>query len=293
MKRVFQVAKELNIHHDDIIMVLKDEGITVTSHMSTIDEKAYNFILKKFLKETKSKQKQETHKKQQIANKTYKPHDSEASNQYLISKENLKTIQESVNNLTPELKLNTGGDLITIYKLLYIRWLNQNYQYASMTGYLPSITELIQGCTQIGFNSVRPLIFVRDFCTCMICGKTIVDRKALNIDHIIPKSKFPSSHPWNLQTLCISCNIDKGNILLDMIPVFLKGAKYRTGKFFSEDLSGIKKILDKLYGTISFNEEKIFNEIIRTYDNWNDILKYLVDCHTTPNPPDSNPHPKG
>ena len=51
MKRVFQVAKELNIHHDDIIMVLKDEGITVTSHMSTIDEKAYNFILKKFLKQ--------------------------------------------------------------------------------------------------------------------------------------------------------------------------------------------------------------------------------------------------
>ena len=48
-----------------------------------------------------------------------------------------------------------------------------------------------------------------------------------------------------------------------------------------------------MYGTISFNEEKIFNEIIRTYDNWNDILKYLVDCHTTPNPPDSNPHPKG
>ena len=266
MKRVFQVAKELNIHHDDIIMVLKDEGITVTSHMSTIDEKAYNFILKKFLKQTKSKQKQETHKKRQIANKTYKPHDSEAyseaSIQYLISKENLKTIQKSVNNLTPELKLNTGGDLITIYKLLYIRWLNQNYQYASMTGYLPSVTELIQGCTQIGFNSVRPLIFVRDFCTCMICGKTIVDRKALHIDHIIPKSKFPSSHPWNLQTLCISCNINKSDRILDMTPLFLKGSKYRTGKFFRDDVSDVQRLLNEVYSTVSFNEEYIINRII-------------------------------
>ena len=38
MIRVFQVAKELNIDHTDIMRVLKDEGITVTSHMSTIDE---------------------------------------------------------------------------------------------------------------------------------------------------------------------------------------------------------------------------------------------------------------
>ena len=290
MKRVFQVAKELNIHHDDIIMVLKDEGITVTSQLSTIDEKAYNFILKKFLKETKSKQKQETHKKEQIANKTYKPHDSEAysetSNQYFTSKEKLKNIQEFVNGFIPALKLNAGDDLIKIYKLLYFRWASQKYQNSQMTGFLPNFIEVVRGFTQIGFNSVRPLIFSRDFFTCMICGKIILDRNFLHIDHIIPKSKFPSSHPWNLQTLCIPCNKNKGTKILDMIPLFLKGAKYRTGQLFSKDLSGIKKILNNMYGTISFNEEKIFNEIIRTYDNWDDILKYLVDCHTTPTPPD-------
>ena len=210
----------------------------------------------------------------------------------ILFNQKLKVIQELVNDLTPKLKINAGDELLATFKTNYFRWVDNLYLISSRKGFCPDPSEVVGGVRQVGFNTVRPLIFQRDYFTCMICGKSFI-RNELNIDHIIPKSKFPSSHPWNLQTLCISCNIDKGTILLDMIPVFLKGAKYRTGKFFSEDLSGINKILDNMYGTISFNEEKIFNKIIRTYDNWDDILKYLVDCHTSPTSPDGNPHPKG
>ena len=40
-KRIFQVAKELNISHKDILNFLKEKYIKVTSHMATIDDETY------------------------------------------------------------------------------------------------------------------------------------------------------------------------------------------------------------------------------------------------------------
>ena len=57
---------------------------------------------------------------------------------------------------------------------------------------------------------------------------------------------------------------------------FLKGAKIRTTKFFSDNyLVDIKVLLNFVYETNSFGEEKIIDEIINNYNNWENIKLYL------------------
>ena len=43
-KRIFQIAKELNISHLEIISFLKDNGISVTSHMAPIEDDIYESL---------------------------------------------------------------------------------------------------------------------------------------------------------------------------------------------------------------------------------------------------------
>ena len=50
-KRIFQIAKELNISHNEIINFLKNNGIEVASLMSEVDEESYKKILSEFSKE--------------------------------------------------------------------------------------------------------------------------------------------------------------------------------------------------------------------------------------------------
>ena len=50
-KRIFHIAKELNISHNDIIDFLKNNGIKVASLMSEVDEESYKKILSEFSKE--------------------------------------------------------------------------------------------------------------------------------------------------------------------------------------------------------------------------------------------------
>jgi len=50
-RRIFHIAKELNISHLEIISFLKDEGIAVSSHMAPIDAEIYDKILGEFAKE--------------------------------------------------------------------------------------------------------------------------------------------------------------------------------------------------------------------------------------------------
>ena len=49
--RIFQIAKELNISHTEIMNFLERGGITVTSHMSPIEPDVYERILGEFAKE--------------------------------------------------------------------------------------------------------------------------------------------------------------------------------------------------------------------------------------------------
>jgi len=52
-KRIYQIAKELNISHLEILKFLTAEGISVEGHMALVDEDIYNSILLEFSKEKK------------------------------------------------------------------------------------------------------------------------------------------------------------------------------------------------------------------------------------------------
>ena len=50
-KRIFQIAKELNISHLEIIQFLKIHGTEVDSHMAPVTPEAYDEILLEFSKD--------------------------------------------------------------------------------------------------------------------------------------------------------------------------------------------------------------------------------------------------
>ena len=49
--RIFQIAKELNISHTDIVSFLKSQNVEVSSHMSPIDDAVHKLILDEFSKD--------------------------------------------------------------------------------------------------------------------------------------------------------------------------------------------------------------------------------------------------
>ena len=49
--RIFQIAKELNLSHTDILNFLKARNIKVSSHMSPVDEPTHKVIMNEFAKD--------------------------------------------------------------------------------------------------------------------------------------------------------------------------------------------------------------------------------------------------
>ena len=49
--RIFQIAKELNLSHTDILNFLKARNIKVSSHMSPVDEATHKEIMNEFEKD--------------------------------------------------------------------------------------------------------------------------------------------------------------------------------------------------------------------------------------------------
>jgi len=50
--RIFQIAKELNISHTDIVSFLTSKKIEVSSHMSPVDESVHQMIMAEFASTT-------------------------------------------------------------------------------------------------------------------------------------------------------------------------------------------------------------------------------------------------
>ena len=53
-RRIFQIAKELNISHMDILSFLKAKDINVTNHMAPVDDETYSVIISEFHKDKES-----------------------------------------------------------------------------------------------------------------------------------------------------------------------------------------------------------------------------------------------
>ena len=70
-KRIYQIAKELNISHIEIIKFLKSKDISVANHMAPVDNNIYDSILMEFSKEKASieRQRKEIARKEIISNK--------------------------------------------------------------------------------------------------------------------------------------------------------------------------------------------------------------------------------
>ena len=49
--RIFQIAKDLNISHTEILTFLKSKGVEVASHMSPVDKETQDMIQVEFHKE--------------------------------------------------------------------------------------------------------------------------------------------------------------------------------------------------------------------------------------------------
>ena len=78
--RIFQIAKELNISHTDILSFLKTRKIEVSSHMSPVDESIHQMILDEFVKD---KEQVERFRKEQVRKEI---HDTRLKEQQKSSK---------------------------------------------------------------------------------------------------------------------------------------------------------------------------------------------------------------
>ena len=65
-KKIFQIAKELNISHLEILNFLKNKGDTTASHMAPVSPEIYDEILLEF---SKDKQQSERYRKEQARKK--------------------------------------------------------------------------------------------------------------------------------------------------------------------------------------------------------------------------------
>ena len=70
-KRIYQIAKELNISHVEIIKFLKSKDIEVANHMAPVDNNIYDSILMEFSKEKASidRQRKERARQAIVSNK--------------------------------------------------------------------------------------------------------------------------------------------------------------------------------------------------------------------------------
>ena len=101
--RIFQLAKELNISHNDIVEFLKQKGVDVSSHMSPIDGRTQQIVYTEFAKD---RQLAERDRKEQVRKEI---HDSRVvmksksvKNLKILSVQEEKELQKNKPKVEPE-----------------------------------------------------------------------------------------------------------------------------------------------------------------------------------------------
>ena len=98
-------------------------------------------------------------------------------------------------------------NVIEAYDDCQIRW-------ASGAMPMPSVIALKQYVPSKPYPAfTRFNVFLRDKFTCQYCGDKFCS-KDLTFDHVIPKSKGGTSKWDNIVSVCVDCNVEKGNRLL-------------------------------------------------------------------------------
>jgi len=88
-RRIFQIAKDLNISHTEIVEFLKDNGIEVSSHMSPVDEDTVTLIESEFAKD---KENIARYRKEQVRREIH--HSRIVEQQKTTKKLNLLSLEE-------------------------------------------------------------------------------------------------------------------------------------------------------------------------------------------------------
>ena len=115
-KRIFQIAKELNISHMEIIQFLKNNGTAVESHMAPVTPEAYDEILLEF---SKDKLQIERHRKEQarkiVVSKIHKKEVEDPNASITSEKPAVKKIKTSLKEekLALSEKLKDASDKLT------------------------------------------------------------------------------------------------------------------------------------------------------------------------------------
>ena len=93
--RIFQIAKDLNISHTEILSFLKSKDIKISSHMSPVDGKVYQIILDEFSKE---KEVVDRYRKEQVRKEIHdtrlKERQSKGQKLELLSLEKQRKLEE-------------------------------------------------------------------------------------------------------------------------------------------------------------------------------------------------------
>lgn len=114
-------------------------------------------------------------------------------------------------------------------------------------------------------------ILKRDWFRCMYCGKTWKD-VSLEVDHIIPKSKWWTDNLDNLITCCRECNLWKWNIEIEekeWYRYFITELIKKKKKFFYDEWN------KKWLWTINNKTAYLLSECIRLLLWWNNYYKFL------------------
>ena len=115
-KRIFQIAKELNISHLEIIQFLKNHGIEVDSHMAPVTPETYDEILLEF---SKDKLQIERHRKEQarkvVVSKIHKKKIEDPAPAGTLAKPPVRKLKTSLNKekLALSAKLKDASDKLT------------------------------------------------------------------------------------------------------------------------------------------------------------------------------------
>ena len=95
-KRIYQIAKELNISHNEIIKFLENKDIKVSNHMMPVENSIYSIILMEFSKEKKQVERILKEKARQTILTTKKTIEEEKIREAPVVKEIKKVIPDII-----------------------------------------------------------------------------------------------------------------------------------------------------------------------------------------------------